>query len=234
MRAAAHGHLETGASTAGPAGNYASLSNDLATGGIVKRAIDIAVASAAIIVASPIMLIAALAIYATMGRPIIFSHERVGFNGSTFRCYKFRSMVSDAQERLSEYLASNPEAKRMWMEEQKLKDDPRVTSLGRLLRRSSIDELPQLFNVLKGDMSCIGPRPVTEGELTHRYGSRARYYKKVRPGITGLWQVSGRSNLSYKQRMTLDCAYVRRWSLLLDIYILLKTVPAVLRVRDSA
>lgn len=203
-------------------------------GGTAKRVCDIVIASTAIVLASPLMLAAALAIYLTMGRPVIFSHQRVGLHGRVFRCYKFRTMVNGAQERLNAYLASNPEASMMWNEQQKLPDDPRVTQLGRLLRRSSIDELPQLFNIIRGDMSCVGPRPVTDSELIERYGDRARYYRRTRPGLTGLWQVSGRSSLSYRRRIALDCAYVRRWSLLLDFYIMLKTVPALLRFRDSA
>jgi len=203
-------------------------------GGTAKRICDIVIASIALVVALPIMLAAALAIYLTMGRPVIFSHHRVGLHGRNFRCYKFRTMLNGAQDRLNAYLADNPEASKMWAEQHKLPHDPRVTPLGRLLRCSSIDELPQLFNVIRGEMSCVGPRPVTLSELRDRYGDRARYYRKTRPGLTGLWQVSGRSSLSYRRRIALDCAYVRRWSLLLDVYIMLKTVPALLRFGDSA
>ncbi len=210
------------------------LTSSIPVGGVIKRTIDLFIAGLALVFASPVMLAATAAIYVTMGRPIIFAHRRVGFGGKTFRCYKFRTMVNNAEERLAAYLEENPEAMQMWVEQQKLKHDPRVTALGHLLRRSSIDELPQLFNVLAGEMSCIGPRPVTESELTDRYGRHSRYYKRVRPGLTGLWQVSGRTNLSYRKRISLDCLYVRKWSLLLDMQILLKTVPALMRFRDSA
>lgn len=213
---------------------FATPSGKLPAGGRTKRVMDLIIASLALVVAAPIMLAAAVLIYLRMGRPIIFAHDRVGFGGKMFRCFKFRTMVTDAQQRLEEYLTSNPEARQMWEQQQKLKADPRVTSLGRLLRQSSIDELPQLFNILRGDMSCVGPRPVTPIELQERYGRRARYYNRVRPGLTGLWQVSGRSSLSYRSRVALDCAYVRRCSPLLDLMILVKTLPAVMRFKDSA
>lgn len=207
---------------------------DLPKGGRVKRAMDIVIASGTLLIAAPIMIGVAALIYLKMGRPVIFSHPRVGFNGSIFHCYKFRTMVSDADKRLNDYLARDPDARHLWRETQKLRRDPRVTPLGRLLRQSSLDELPQLINILRGDMSCIGPRPVTVGELQERFGSLARYYKMARPGLAGLWQVSGRSSLSYRDRVTLDCLYVRKWSLLLDLKILLRTLPAVLKTRDAA
>lgn len=200
----------------------------------MKRAIDMVIALGTLIISSPIILATMIIIYIRMGRPIFFAHDRVGFDGRTFRCYKFRTMVVDAEKRLEEYLAANPAAAQMWRDQQKLKEDPRVTPIGRLLRQSSVDELPQLYNVLRGDMSCIGPRPITLGELKERFGRRARYYTQVRPGITGLWQVSGRSNVSYRDRILLDCAYVRKWSLLLDLKILAKTLPAILKFRDTA
>lgn len=214
--------------------DHSTFPDQAPIGGTKKRVSDIVIASLALVLASPLMLAAALAIGLTMGRPVIFSHQRVGLHGRLFRCYKFRTMVNGAQDRLDTYLSNNPEASTMWAEQQKLPDDPRVTPLGHLLRRSSIDELPQLFNVLRGEMSCVGPRPVTNSELSDRYGNRARYYRKTRPGLTGLWQVSGRSSLSYRRRITLDCTYVRRWSLLRDLYIMLKTIPALMRFRDSA
>jgi len=203
-------------------------------GGRLKRIMDLIIASVTLVLAAPIMLVTAILIYFTMARPIIFSHSRVGFNGSTFRCYKFRTMVNNSQDRLNEHLAANPEAKQMWLQKQKLKDDPRVTPLGWLLRRSSIDELPQLINILRGEMSCVGPRPVTNSELQERFGNRSRHYQIARPGLTGLWQVCGRSNLSYSARIALDYYYVRKWSLLLDLKILLYTLPAVLRVRNTS
>jgi exopolysaccharide production protein ExoY len=171
-------------------------------------------------------------IFFTMGRPIVFVHERIGFNGVPFRCYKFRTMVKDAKERLAHYLEYNSAAQAEWESTQKLRDDPRVTLFGRLLRKSSLDELPQLINSLLGDMTCVGPRPVTALEL-QRYGTSARFYKRSRPGISGLWQVSGRSNTSYRYRVALDRAYVTSWSIWLDVKILLKTASVVLRFKDS-
>lgn len=203
-------------------------------GGRLKRIMDLIIASVTLVLAAPIMLVTAILIYFTMGRPIIFSHSRVGFNGSAFHCYKFRTMVNDAQDRLNEHFAVNQAAKQMWLEKQKLKEDPRVTPLGQLLRRSSIDELPQLINILRGEMSCVGPRPVTDSELQERFGIYSRYYKLACPGLTGLWQVSGRSNLCYRARIVLDNYYVRNWSLLLDFQILLKTLPAVLKFRNTS
>jgi len=168
-----------------------------------------------------------------MGAPVLFAHRRIGCNGTPFRCYKFRSMVTDAEAKLQRVLATDPELAREWREQRKLADDPRITPLGRILRKTSIDELPQLLNVLRGEMSCVGPRPVVEDEL-RRYGRRQLGYLAARPGITGLWQVSGRSRTGYSRRVALDWLYVRRWSLRLDLVILLRTIPAVLRVKDSA
>ncbi len=202
-------------------------------GGFGKRATDIVIASMALILIAPLMLAVSALIYLTMGRPVLFAQQRVGANGVSFRCYKFRSMVTNAQEKLAQYLTENPEAARMWQETQKLKDDPRITPLGHILRKTSIDELPQLFNVLRGDMSCIGPRPVLASEL-QRYGKHAAEYLKAKPGLTGLWQVSGRSNTGYAERVKLDRFYVRRWSFWLDLVILLKTIPALMRLDDTA
>jgi len=202
-------------------------------GGIWKRAFDITVAGSAIIVMAPLMLVIALIIVVTMGRPVIFMQQRVGFNRQPFGCFKFRSMVTDAQERLERHLAQNEEAARLWRETQKLKRDPRITWLGQLLRKSSLDELPQLFNILRGDMSCIGPRPVIISEL-NRYGIHADDYAKAKPGLTGFWQVSGRSNTTYAHRINCDRFYVRRWSLALDFMIMLRTIPAVLRFKETS
>ncbi len=202
-------------------------------GGYMKRALDIAIAGSMLLILAPVMLMTAALIYLTMGRPIFYADERVGFNRSVFRCYKFRTMVRNAKDKLAAYLENNPEAAFEWRLTQKLKDDPRVTPLGKLLRKSSLDELPQLVNALCGDMTCVGPRPVTAGELA-RYGASARYYVKTRPGLTGLWQVSGRSNTSYRYRVVLDRSYVTSWSIWSDIWILMRTAPAVLRFRDSA
>lgn len=197
-------------------------------GGATKRALDIAIAGTAVVLLSPLILMVALLIVITMGRPVLFPQRRLGFAGRPFDCYKFRTMVNDADAALRAHLADSPEAAREWRTRQKLQHDPRVTLLGRLLRRSSIDELPQLFNVLRGDMSCIGPRPVVNDEIA-RYGKYWNDYTKARPGLTGAWQVSGRNRLSYPRRVAIDSRYVRKWSLARDLWILVKTIPAVLR-----
>ncbi|BCR04676.1 undecaprenyl-phosphate galactose phosphotransferase WbaP [Desulfuromonas versatilis] len=164
--------------------------------------------------------------------PVFFRQKRIGAGGGDFWCYKFRTMVIDADERLSRYLAENPAAQREWLAERKLKDDPRITPIGRILRKTSLDELPQMLNVLMGEMSLVGPRPIVVDEI-EKYGDYFSYYKAVCPGISGLWQVSGRNDIDYQQRVMLDTFYVRNWSLWLDFMILLKTIPAVLK-KDGA
>jgi len=197
----------------------------------IKRIFDICASFIAIIVSSPIMLTIFLLIMRDGGAPL-FSHNRVGRGGVIFPCLKFRSMALNADEVLRNFLANNQNAALEWQETQKLQNDPRISSLGKFLRKTSLDELPQLFNVLKGDMSLVGPRPIVADEVAH-YRNKIFDYQKVRPGITGLWQVSGRSNLSYEQRVNLDSWYVKNWSIWHDFAILLKTIPAVLR-RDGA
>ena len=196
-----------------------------------KRCIDVVVSLLAIVALSP--LLAVLAVISKLdGGPIVFSHTRVGLDKSLFRCYKFRSMHVDADKRLSELLARDDDARQEWNTHFKLKDDPRITTLGLFLRKSSLDELPQLINVLKGDMSLVGPRPVIEEELV-LYGEYESDYLNARPGITGLWQVSGRNDLDYDERVTLDATYVRNWTHALDLRILLKTVLVVLTRRGA-
>jgi exopolysaccharide production protein ExoY len=202
-------------------------------GGAAKRAFDVSAALGGLIVLAPIMLFVALLVLVTMGRPVFFAQQRVGFGRSSFRCFKFRTMVRDAQEKLAQYLAENPEAAAAWRDTQKLKHDPRVTWLGGLLRKTSLDELPQLWNILRGEMSCVGPRPVLSSELA-RYGAHAEDYAMAKPGLTGIWQVSGRSNTTYAHRVNCDRFYVRRWSFGLDMMIILRTIPAVMRVHDTA
>ena len=197
-----------------------------ALGGLPKRIIDLLIAIPAIVALSPLLLAVAAIIRLSIGSPIIFSHQRVGLGGREFPCYKFRTMVTNADEVLERHLAENPECAREWSERQKLANDPRVPKLGRFLRKTSIDELPQLFNVVLSHMSCIGPRPVTRDEL-ERYGANVREYHQTRPGMTGLWQVSGRNSLSYEERVRLDTQYVRTWSMACDLWILLRTVRAV-------
>lgn len=153
--------------------------------------------------------------------------ERIGKDGKPFKCIKFRTMYRDADKRLKDILEADEKAREEWEKYFKLKEDPRVTKVGKFLRRTSLDELPQVFNVLKGDMSFIGPRPVVKKEIEQYYRDKAQYYYEVRPGITGLWQVSGRNELDYERRVRLDVWYVLNWSLWLDLIILLKTVKVV-------
>ncbi|WP_246514069.1 sugar transferase [Neoroseomonas soli] len=199
---------------------------------LAKRAMDIAIAGAALLVALPFFL-AVGALTRADGGPTFYAHPRVGRGGRIFGCLKFRSMVVDSQARLEALLAADPTARAEWETTRKLKDDPRITRVGRFLRATSLDELPQLINVLKGEMSIVGPRPVTQSELDCYYGVAAAHYLTVRPGITGPWQVSGRSETSYDQRVALDVAYVSQPSLLTDIRILLKTPVAVLSRRGA-
>jgi exopolysaccharide production protein ExoY len=202
-------------------------------GGGMKRAMDVVISTTALLLLSPLMLIVALLVRVSMGGPIIFTQRRVGYDRSIFICYKFRTMVVDGDRILREHLARDPEAAREWRETRKLQRDPRVSCLGHILRKSSLDELPQLFNVLRGDMSCVGPRPLVEEEVV-KYGPYARECLKAKPGLTGIWQVNGRSLCGYSRRVALDRVYVRRWSAWLDLSILIKTVPAVLKFDEAA
>jgi Undecaprenyl-phosphate galactose phosphotransferase WbaP len=197
----------------------------------IKRASDVLISGTVLVALSPIF-IALIAMVRRDGGAAFFGHSRIGKNGKTFKCLKFRSMVANGDVVLKKYLEQNPQARSEWHETQKLKNDPRVTSLGEFMRKSSLDELPQLINVLKGDMSLVGPRPIVTGEV-ERYDSDIAYYYKVRPGITGLWQISGRNNVSYEQRVQMDSWYVRNWSLWYDIAIICKTFPALLK-REGA
>ena len=202
-------------------------------GGRVKRLVDLGVSLVAILLLIPILLIVGLLIKVFTGGPVIFAHTRIGRGGDTFRCYKFRTMTDDAEQRLQKYLNDNPEALREWRATRKLKNDPRTTWLGDVLRKSSLDELPQLINVIRGDMSLVGPRPIVAAEIP-RYGPYMADYLRARPGLTGLWQVSGRNGLSYERRIDLDRYYVRRWSIALDLAIVLKTLPALLQYENTA
>lgn len=193
-----------------------------------KRALDITVASLALLFVAPLLLIIALLVRLQDGQAAIFSHTRYGQNGRTFKCLKLRSMVPDAAERLQELLERDPDAKREWELTQKLVHDPRITPLGQFIRATSIDELPQLINVLKGDMSLVGPRPISLSERS-KYGENFADYCSVRPGITGLWQVSGRSDVSYPERVRMDTTYAQSRTFWGDVLIMLKTIPAVLK-----
>ena len=199
---------------------------------IAKRALDIIGAGLGLVLLSPFFLIVALMVRAD-GGPAFFAHQRVGRGGKLFGCLKFRSMVIDSQARLEALLASDPAARAEWEATRKLKNDPRITRIGRFLRSTSLDELPQLINVLRGEMSLVGPRPVQEAEIDRYYGASAAHYMAVRPGITGLWQVSGRSETSYESRVALDVSYVSRPSLLADLSILLRTPVAVISRRGA-
>lgn len=169
----------------------------------------------------------------TTGSPAIYKHPRVGKSGKEFNCLKFRSMVLNSAEVLQRHLEEHPDARAEWEKDFKLKDDPRITRVGKILRKTSLDELPQFWNVLKGEMSLVGPRPVVKKELQKYYGKRSAAYASVRPGITGPWQVGGRSDLDYDQRVFLDAEYARTWTVKGDIKILIKTVSAVLSRRGS-
>lgn len=201
-------------------------------GGRTKRLADVVIALTALVLAAPAMLAIAVLVRATSGGPAIFAHNRVGFMGQQFRCYKFRTMAADADRMLSEHLARDPEAAREWEETRKLRHDPRITWVGRILRKSSLDELPQLINVLRGEMSCVGPRPIVHDELKH-YGPCAEEYLRTRPGLTGPWQVNGRSATDYSSRVSLDSHYVRNWSLATDFGILVRTAFALMRFNEA-
>jgi Undecaprenyl-phosphate galactose phosphotransferase WbaP len=197
------------------------------------RILDVAIAAMALVFFAPLMLLTALMIKLQDGGPIFFGHTRLGRGGRSFKCLKFRSMVVDAEERLHRLLDRDPVARQEWAADQKLRVDPRITAFGALLRKSSIDELPQLFNVLRGEMSIVGPRPIVQAEVI-RYGrAYQRYYCAVRPGITGLWQVSGRSDLSWDESVRLDLYYVDNWSLVLDLHTMWRTLWVVLRRKGA-
>jgi exopolysaccharide production protein ExoY len=200
-------------------------------GEAAKRLLDIIGALTLVLLLSPLLLLVGLALARDRG-PIIYSHSRTGRHGRSFGCLKFRTMVPNAEQVLRELLRQNPDLQREWMRDQKLRDDPRVTAIGRFLRRTSLDELPQLWNVLKGDMSLVGPRPVVREEW-QRYGRHLDTFLAAKPGVTGLWQVMGRSNACYRRRVALDRYYVRKRSLLMDAYILLRTVKVVLLGRGA-
>ncbi len=193
----------------------------------LKRGFDLLVGSLLLLLLAPMFGLISWQVSRT-GRPIFYGHERVGKGGKPFKCLKFRTMVPDAARVLEDYLVAHPELRGEWERDHKLRDDPRITRFGAWLRRTSLDELPQLINVIRGEMSLVGPRPVVEAELA-RYGDNLIYYLQSMPGLTGLWQVSGRSDVTYRQRVHLDCWYARNWSLWCDIVILIKTPKAVLR-----
>ena len=200
---------------------------DRPIGGAIKRAFDIVAVLLFIVGAAPLLVGCAFLVFAHSGGPIFFRQRRIGFEGEEFTCLKFRTMAVDADNRLREHLHTSSDARSEWLNNHKLRDDPRVTPLGRLMRRASLDELPQLFNVLKGDMSLVGPRPIVAEEVA-KYHEHFSLYASARPGLTGLWQVSGRNATTYAQRVAYDVEYLSNWSLWRDIKIMLITVVHVI------
>ncbi len=190
-----------------------------------KRFFDVVFGIALLVFLSPLMLVIA-ALVKLDGGPVLYGHRRVGADRQSFRCWKFRSMVVDADKVLENVLRSDPDARQEWQRDFKLRSDPRITAIGRFLRTTSLDELPQLFNVIRGEMSLIGPRPIVTEEI-ERYGDAFRHYCACRPGMTGLWQVSGRNGVDYVRRVKFDEQYATSWSFLLDLVVLCRTVVVV-------
>lgn len=198
----------------------------------LKRLTDIILL---LIAAGPTLLVtlaAALAIKVSSPGPVFYGHKRVGKNGKEITVWKFRSMVTNSQEILERILAEDPERRAEWEKDRKFKDDPRITGVGRILRNTSLDELPQLWNILRGDMSFVGPRPVTHSELD-KYGKQADFILSVKPGLSGMWQISGRSDTGYEERINLDTYYIQNWSIWLDLWIITKTIWVVLRGKGA-
>jgi exopolysaccharide production protein ExoY len=212
------------------AGCFTSGKRDLDQ--LLKRSFDILVAASSLILLSPLFLLIALMALIIDGRPVIFRHQRLTVDAKNFGCLKFRSMVHYADDRLKLHLLENPRAASEWEKNRKLSQDPRITRFGAFLRTSSLDELPQLVNILRGEMSLVGPRPIVADELS-RYGENARAYLSVRPGLTGLWQVSGRNDCSFDERIQLDVDYVHNWSFSSDLMIVLRTFSVVMSRRGS-
>ena len=198
----------------------------------LKRIFDLASVVVILALFGWLMVIIALLIRMN-GRSVIFGHERVGRGGRTFQCYKFRSMVPNSQQVLQELLERDPQARIEWERDFKLKDDPRITRIGRFIRKTSLDELPQLWNVVKGEMSIVGPRPVVQEEFDLYYGHAREHYLSVPPGLTGLWQVSGRNDLDYEQRVELDKRYVESWNVFSDFLIVMRTVKVMVARRGA-
>ncbi len=198
----------------------------------LKRVFDLALAIPFAIIIAPFLLTIFALLKILDPGPVFFVQRRCGHNGRTFDCYKFRTMRTDASKRLQALLDNDPTAAAEWATFQKLRNDPRVTLIGRILRKSSLDELPQLFNILRGDMSIVGPRPITSGEI-YRYGPMFGYYSAVRPGVVGMWQVSGRNSLTYEQRVAMDVDYVETWSIWKDLKIVFKAIPVVLFAKGA-
>ena len=196
------------------------------------RLFDILSATALLLCMLPLLVILAIALQIDSPGPLFFTQQRVGRNGKLFRCIKFRTMCVNADQVLVRHLAANDDARDEWLRNFKLRDDPRVTRLGAIIRRLSFDEFPQLLNIIAGDMSVVGPRPIIRAEIDS-YGRHFATYCAVRPGLTGLWQVSGRSDVCFKKRVRLDCYYIARKSLVNDLAIVFRTIPVVLAARGA-
>ena len=199
---------------------------------VEARVLDIVGAALLLIAFAPLMLLISATIMATSPGPVIFKQMRIGRDGRLFACYKFRTMAIDAEERLATLLANDPAARMEWAQAQKLRKDPRIVGIGNFLRKSSLDELPQLWNVLRGDMSLVGPRPIVRDE-TERYGKYIVFYCSVKPGLTGLWQVSGRNDTTYRRRVAYDVLYARKGTVWDNVKILAMTVPSVVMSRGT-
>jgi Undecaprenyl-phosphate galactose phosphotransferase WbaP len=199
---------------------------------VIKRTLDVALSLPALLGLGPLLAVLAVVIKISSPGPVFFGHVRLGRNGRNFAALKFRTMFQNGDALLEEHFKTHPEDFTLWQRDQKLRKDPRITPIGKWLRRLSLDELPQLWNVAIGEMSLVGPRPIVEAEVP-KYGSGYELYSRVYPGITGLWQVSGRNNTTYQERVTLDEYYVRNWSIWLDLYILIRTFRTVL-IADGA
>ena len=199
---------------------------------LVKRILDLGIIILFSPLIIPVFLVLMLLVKCTSKGPIFYGHKRVGKNGKEFKCWKFRSMCINSQEILEEILATDEKRRAEWERERKFVDDPRVTSFGKFLRKTSLDELPQLINIFVGQMSFVGPRPVTRDEI-QLYGEYADYVLSVKPGLSGMWQTSGRSETTYEERITLDTYYIQNWSVWLDIWILIKTIWVVLKGKGA-
>lgn len=200
---------------------------------VIKRSIDILGSVIFFVLFSWLFLFVWAAVLCTTGAPGIYKHVRIGKNGKEFNCLKFRSMIVDSERVLRDHLAHDHEARNEWENNFKLRNDPRITRFGKFIRKTSLDELPQFWNVLVGDMSLVGPRPVVRQELEEFYGLYAPLYASVRPGVTGPWQVGGRSDLSYAERVALDVGYVHNWSVIADLVLIGKTVKVCINPRGS-
>ncbi len=205
---------------------------DKASLSTAKRILDLSIAIPALFFLSPLMLMVGLLIRLQDGGPVFFVQDRRGFGGVSFACMKFRTMRTDAEDLLGSMLATDPEMAAEWRAAQKLRKDPRITKMGYFLRKTSIDELPQLLNIIRGEMSVVGPRPIVDDEV-RRYGEHIKSYDSIRPGVTGLWQINGRNDTTYEERVDMDVQYAENVSVISDIVILIRSVPAILMRRGA-